>query len=1277
MKPNLYTRLYLWLVARRWFVLTVVLLITVASIFISLRINLEEDILDMLPHNDARVDEYRYALRKFRQIDRIFLDVSVNADDPEKLAQAADEMFAALSANTNYARILYRIEVGGQGRIIDFLTGALPNLFSERDALELQKKLQPAALREHLESMRRKLAGPEGMVLKDVVAADPVGASALVVAKVLPLQTGFGGAQIVDGRITSADGRHILMTAEPKFGSSDSKASTGLVRDLLQTVQQVEKQFPGVHVAVTGGHRMSVDNASIIRSDAARCISIGTVAMLALCLMAYRRRWLALVTFVPSFFGTLMAGVVLAFWQDQLSAIALGFASIAIGVTVDYAIHVIYHLDDLSETDHRSIGQHLSKLVFPVGVGVITTIAAFLVMMASPLHGYKQLGILGAIGVVFSAAFAIVILPLLVPRPKRSGQQPLWMTRLWEQYFNWQAHNRLWLGLLVFVLTVVAIFGAKRLRFEGDVSKLNGITKSTQHDDAVINKTWGEALGMTMVVARGSTPAEALEQNDRVANVLARNTNVTASFSLSSACPSPSTQRTNIQRWREFWTSIRRDALRQTLHQLGGELGFRSDAFAKFWQRVETEPKLLTLETFRGSPLEQMLSERVALGTNDNAVSTLVKLADRNGVEKLRRELPGTIVLDGQDFAAHIAGLAKSGLKNFAVWTGIVVGALLLVSLASLDLVIVTLVPIAVGLLWTFGAMGFLGIPIDLMNSIFVIFIIGVGEDYSVFMVTAKLDEWRGQTHNAALISASVLISALTTIFGFGVMVIARHPVLFSMGATVLIGMVFTFIATLVLTPLCMDALLFRAPPRGAPRWWHVVGSFGVAIYLGLSQTFLYYILRPILNIFSYRKADDQLRRATRWMGRRLVKGMPFGKLEFQDISPATFNPPCIVISNHQSAVDVVLVVALPGDVRQTAKKRVFDAPMLGFGCKILGHVMVEPNDPRTTLQRCRETLANGASVHFYPEGTRSFDGFVQRFHRGAFELAVELKQEILPITICDSNTAMPRDAYWFEPFHTVVRALPRVTPQTFDYSQGVVPLLKHCEAIVREGLQQDLDAINTPTVVRRKVARLYRYQRVMVEQFVYWKMRCDPMFAALDAVVPRLGFVLDLGCGYGIATHWLACYTDQRTFLGIDYDEEKIRVAKRSAPEHPRIRFECGDILERGYPECDVVLLLDVLHYWTPEKQQRMLNKARQALRPGGCLVIRDGARTETNSHQRVHRWEKFATRVGMNRTKEGLHFQTQPELETMLGRAAFARWEVKSGGGNDSNVMIVAFVP
>ena len=93
------------------------------------------------------------------------------------------------------------------------------------------------------------------------------------------------------------------------------------------------------------------------------------------------------------------------------------------------------------------------------------------------------------------------------------------------------------------------------------------------------------------------------------------------------------------------------------------------------------------------------------------------------------------------------------------------------------------------------------------------------------------------------------------------------------MGTTVLLGMVFSFAATLVLTPLCTDLLLFKDPPRGAPRWWHVIGTVWVAAHLGASELFLYYALRPILKIISPRTADERLRRATSWMARGVVKG--------------------------------------------------------------------------------------------------------------------------------------------------------------------------------------------------------------------------------------------------------------------------------------------------------------------------------------------------------------------------------------------------------------------
>src|SRR4051812_12718184 len=327
------------------------------------------------------------------------------------------------------------------------------------------------------------------MVLKDIVAADPVGMSALVVAKALPLQTGFGDAQIVDGRITSGDGRHVLLVVEPKFSSSDSKQSKPLVTGLLKMVNQVEKEFPGIHVAITGGHRMALDNSTLIWRDSIRCFSLAFAAMFLLCFTAYRRRWLVVVTFLPSLFGTIIAGAVVALANNHVSGIAIGLASMALGITVDYGIYVVYHLDNAA-TNRDSAGKIVSRLVLPTYIGAMTITAAFVVLAFSPMQGCQQLGLFGAVGVLTSAAFALVVLPLLVPLPKkemlssprkqeaaaatnapitdRYGNpeiSPLRFTGWMDGFHAWQKRNRPWLLLGALVLTIVAAFGVRKLRF--------------------------------------------------------------------------------------------------------------------------------------------------------------------------------------------------------------------------------------------------------------------------------------------------------------------------------------------------------------------------------------------------------------------------------------------------------------------------------------------------------------------------------------------------------------------------------------------------------------------------------------------------------------------------------------------------------------------------------------------------------------------------------------------------------------------------------------------
>jgi 1-acyl-sn-glycerol-3-phosphate acyltransferase len=445
-----------------------------------------------------------------------------------------------------------------------------------------------------------------------------------------------------------------------------------------------------------------------------------------------------------------------------------------------------------------------------------------------------------------------------------------------------------------------------------------------------------------------------------------------------------------------------------------------------------------------------------------------------------------------------------------------------------------------------------------------------------------------------------------------------------------------------------------------------LLGTLWGGTHLFLGQLWLW-LSRPFVS-------RDRSRRMTHGATRLLVNWFPFGRLEWIDVGEATFQKPAILISNHQSAVDVLIIKSLYGNIRMTLKKRVWDTPILGLTAKMNGDLLIEPDNPQSTLANCREALAEGASVHFFVEGTRSANGDLQRFRLGAFQLAIELQRDVLPVLLCDTNTAMPRDAYWFEPYRAVVRALPRVSPQNFDYSLGARELMKHCEMLMHAALQAELERLNIPTVFRRKVARLYRYQGKWVEQFVYWKMRTDPLFGALDKIVPREGFILDLGCGYGVTAHWLAYGSLDRQLLGVDYDADKIRTAQRTAPNHDRIHFEQADILTWEYPACDAILLCDVLHYWTPDKQELILTKARRALRDGGRLVLRDAARAGTREHRHVEVWEKFATAIGHNKTVEGLHFLSESELRAVLARAGFVDVQLTPAAGRDSNIIVTA---
>jgi 1-acyl-sn-glycerol-3-phosphate acyltransferase len=167
---------------------------------------------------------------------------------------------------------------------------------------------------------------------------------------------------------------------------------------------------------------------------------------------------------------------------------------------------------------------------------------------------------------------------------------------------------------------------------------------------------------------------------------------------------------------------------------------------------------------------------------------------------------------------------------------------------------------------------------------------------------------------------------------------------------------------------------------------------------------------------------------------------------------------PCVYVSNHLSMVDILAVFASRLHFLWVSKIENFYVPFLGWNMAQTGYVGVKRgNLPsiRRMIRTCQRRLAEGDSLFVFPEGTRSPDGQLIAFKRGAFWLAAKNRVPVVPILIVGTNRVLPKKSFRIVPQPVVVKILDPVYPEEADYDD------RKLLALVRERMasEQQLSA--------------------------------------------------------------------------------------------------------------------------------------------------------------------------------------------------------------------------
>ena len=749
------------------------------------RIRMREDIQDMLP-DDQSTAAVGFRLLAQTPAARKFL-VSLHRTPevtPEVLTATASRLAAAMKP-PYFSRATAGVSPDSGEKFLSWLVRALPALATEEDLQKLAAGLNAEEVRRRLGEDYARLLSPEGWAMKRVIQVDPLDFREVSLQRLRYINL-MPNLRLQGDHFISADGLDALILADTPVAVTDSGRADELLAHFAALVRETVPS--GITVSFISGHRYTAANAAAVKRDLVVVLTCSSLAILAVYLI-YLRSWRALYIFLIPGAVLCLAGLTVSVFYTTVSAITLGFGAVLLGIADDYGIHVYFAL----RGRRREPATVLKEVSAPICFAGATILGAFAALLLSSIPGQRQLAVFALVGIALSLAVSLVLLPhLLLPsvdEVKAASRAPRSPRR---RAFPRALILGLWLAALVF-------FGwqCTRARFNADFRALAWMPPELLAAERTIEAKWGNLRNHAILFASGSDLASALAANDRVFEFWRDQVPAGQLVSLAPLLPGPATAAANRERWGRFWQQEPRRDLREWVRSEGARLGFAPDAFAPFFALISTTPGPTAEDDLRQAGLGEWM-ESLIVRTNDRVmVMTMVPdtPATAEVLAKNADRMPGVLLVSPSVLSQ---ALRQSVGKEFVRLTGLaaaVVIGLLVVLYRDARKVAIALVPLVTALVVTVGTLALCHVELTVFNVMAAVLIIGLGVDDGVFMVGEIAQGYEHDTERA------MLVASLSTMAGFGGLILAQHPALHSIGVTVLLGITAELATVMLVIP--------------------------------------------------------------------------------------------------------------------------------------------------------------------------------------------------------------------------------------------------------------------------------------------------------------------------------------------------------------------------------------------------------------------------------------------------------------------------------------------